>query len=67
MQPVQVTQVAAAAQTDQLSSADVAWLTKLLAERQDKPILEEKAGQEPHTRRYGGDAALEKAEDANPS
>jgi hypothetical protein len=69
-QPVQVTQVpATAAQTDQLSPADVQWLTKLIAERQeqDKPILEERAGQESHTRRFGGDPQLEREEDLNPS
>jgi len=66
-QPVQVTQVPATAA--QLSPVDVEWLAKLIAQRQeqDKPILEERAGQPSHTRRYSGDLQLEREEDANPS
>jgi len=69
-QPVQVTQVpATAAQTAQLSPADMQWIANLIAERQEqdnKPILQERSG-ESVTRRVGGDPEQERIEDANPS
>ncbi len=70
VQPVQVTQVpAVAAQTAQLSPADVEWIAQTIAQRQeqDKPILQERSGEPTQTRRIGGDPQQERKEDANPS